>query len=107
MDNDPIDPIEVLQAILNNIVAQSESKEDLIKLWFYVGRMMGIDRIFPEMQVMTTPDDNDVNQPILLVGTLHHLVIEYLTDQKILTEDIAQLCLREIKEMDEEDEIVH
>jgi hypothetical protein len=107
MDNDSIDPVEVLQAILNNIVAQSESKEDLIKLWFYVGRMMGIERIFPEMQVMTTPDDNDVNQPILLVGTSHPLVIEYLTDQKILTEDIAQLCLREIKEMDEEDEVVH
>jgi len=107
VDNDSIDPVEVLQAILNNIVAQSESKEDLIKLWFYVGRMMGIDRIFPEMQVMTTPDDKGVNQPILLVGTLHPLVIEYLTDQKILTEDIAQICLTEIKEMDEEDEVFH
>lgn len=107
MDNDSIDPVEVLQAILNNIVAQSESKEDLIKLWFYVGRMMGIERIFPEMQVVTTPDENDVNQPVLLIGTLHPLVIEYLTDQKILTEDIAQICLREIKDMDEKEEIVH
>ena len=52
MDNDSIDPVEVLQAILNNIVAQSDSKEELIKMWFYVGRMMGIERIFPEMQVL-------------------------------------------------------
>ena len=107
MDKDPIDPIEVLQAILNNIVAQSESKEDLIKLWFYVGRMMGIDRIFPEMQVLVTPDDNEVNQPILLVGTLHPLVIDFLTDQNLITEDIAQICLREIKDMEEKDEIIH
>ena len=107
MVKDPINPIEVLQAILNNIVAQSESKEDLVKLWFYVGRMMGIDRIFPEMQVVVTPDDNDVNQPVLLIGTLHPLVVDYLTGQNILTEDIAQLCLREIRDMDEKDEIVH
>ena len=107
MDKDPIDPIEVSQAILNNIVAQSESKEDLIKLWFYVGRMMGIDRIFPEMQVLVTPDDNEVNQPILLVGTLHPLVIDFLTDQNLITEDIAQICLREIKDMEEKDEIIH
>ena len=106
MDNDSIDPVEVLQAILNNIVAQSDSKEELIKMWFYVGRMMGIERIFPEMQVLVTPDENNDRQPILLIGTLHPLVVDYLTDEKIISEDLAQLCLREIELM-AKDEIVH
>ncbi len=106
MDNDSLDPVEVLQAILNNIVNQSESKEELIKMWFYIGRMMGIERIFPEMQVIVTPDKNDVHQPILLVGTLHPLVIDYLTDEKIISEDLANLCLREIELMRKE-EVVH
>lgn len=106
MDNDSIDPVEVLQAILNNIVAQSDSKEELIKMWFYVGRMMGIERIFPEMQVLVTPDENNDRQPILLIGTLHPLVVDYLTDEKIISEDLAQLCLREIELM-KKDEIVH
>ena len=106
MDNDSIDPVEVLQAILNNIVAQSDSKEELIKMWFYVGRMMGIERIFPEMQVLVTPDENNDRQPILLIGTLHPLVVDYLTDEKIISGDLAQLCLREIELM-KKDEIVH
>ena len=106
MDNDSIDPVEVLQAILNNIVAQSDSKEELIKMWFYVGRMMGIERIFPEMQVLVTPDENNDRQPILLIGTLHPLVVDYLTDERIISEDLAQLCLREIELM-KKDEIVH
>ena len=106
MDNDSIDPVEVLQAILNNIVAQSDSKEELIKMWFYVGRMMGIERIFPEMQVLVTPDKNDDHQPILLIGTQHPLVVDYLTDETIITEDLAKLCLREIELM-EKDEVVH
>ena len=106
MDNDSIDPVEVLQAILNNIVAQSDSKEELIKMWFYVGRMMGIERIFPEMQVLVTPDENNDHQPILLIGTLHPLVVDYLTDEKIITEDLANLCLREIELM-KKDEVVH
>ena len=54
-------------------------------MWFYVGRMMGIERIFPEMQVLVTPDKNGVNQPILLVGTQHPLVVDYLTDEKIIS----------------------
>lgn len=106
MDNDSIDPVEVLQAILNNIVNQSDSKEELIKMWFYVGRMMGIERIFPEMQVLVTPDKNGVNQPILLVGTQHPLVVDYLTDEKIISEDLANLCLREIEDI-EKDEVIH
>jgi hypothetical protein len=107
MDNESsIDPVEVLQAILNNIVAQSDSKEELIKMWFYVGRMMGIERIFPEMQVLVTPDKNDDLQPILLVGTLHPLIVDYLTDEKIISEDLADICLREIELM-QKDEIVH
>lgn len=106
MDNDSIDPVEVLQAILNNIVAQSDSKEELIKMWFYVGRMMGIDRIFPEMQVVVTPDNNNDPQPILLVGTLHPLVMDYLTDEKVISEDLADLCLREIELM-QKDEVIH
>lgn len=106
MDNESIDPVEVLQAILNNIVAQSDSKEELIKMWFYVGRMMGIDRIFPEMQVLVTPDKTDNLQPILLVGTLHPLVVDRLTNEKIISEDIANLCLREIELM-QKDEVVH
>ena len=106
MDNDSIDPVEVLQAILNNIVAQSDSKEELIKMWFYVGRMMGIERIFPEMQVLVTPDENNDRQPILLIGTLHPLVVDYLTDEKIISEDLANLCLREIEIM-KKDEVVH
>lgn len=104
--DDSIDPVEVLQAILNNIVSNTESKEELIKLWFYIGRMMGIEKIFPEMQVVTTPDEQDINQPILLVGTLHPLVVEYLTDPKLLTEDIAHICLREIEKIDI-DEVIH
>ena len=107
MSNDAIDPIEILQAILNNIIAQSESKEELIKLWFYVGRMMGVERIFPEMQVIVTPDEEGVNQPILLLGSLHHLVIEYLSNEHTMTEELAQLCLREIKIIDEEDKVIH
>tara|TARA_B100001029_G_C14913539_1_gene367886 strand:- start:104 stop:424 length:321 start_codon:yes stop_codon:yes gene_type:complete len=106
MDNDSIDPVEVLQSILNNIVNQSDSKEELIKMWFYIGRMMGIERIFPEMQVLVTPDKNDENQPILLVGTLHPLVVDYLTGENIITEDLANICLREIELM-QKDEVVH
>lgn len=105
MDNDDIDAVEILQAILDKIVSQSHSKEELVKMWFYVGRMMGIERIFPEMQVVVTSDKNDVRQPILLVGTLHPLVIDYLTDEKIITEDLANLCLREIEDM--KDEVIH
>lgn len=106
MEDNPIDPVEVLQAILNNIVHQSDSKEELIKMWFYIGRMMGIEKIFPEMQVVVTEDEQAQRQPILLVGTLHHLVVEYLTGENIISEDIAKLCLREIKNM-EEDEVIH
>lgn len=106
MEDNPIDPVEVLQAILNNIVQQSDSKEELIKMWFYVGRMMGIEKIFPEMQVVVTEDEQSQRQPILLVGTLHPLVIDYLTGENLISEDIAKLCLREIKNM-EEDEVIH
>ena len=106
MDNDSIDPVEILQAILDKIVAQSDSKEELIKMWFYVGRMMGIERIFPEMQVIVTPDKNENRQPILLVGTLHPLVVDYPTDENIVTEDLANLCLREIESM-QKDEVIH
>lgn len=106
MDNDSIDPVEILQAILDKIVAQSDSKEELIKMWFYVGRMMGIERIFPEMQVIVTQDKNENRQPILLVGTLHPLVVDYLTDENIVTEDLANLCLREIESM-QKDEVIH
>ncbi len=106
MDNDSIDPVELLQAILDKIVAQSDSKEELIKMWFYVGRMMGIERIFPEMQVLVTLDKNENRQPILLVGTLHPLVVDYLTDENIVTEDLANLCLREIELM-QKDEVIH
>ena len=106
MDEDALDPVEVLQAILNEIVSQSDSKEDLIKMWFYVGRMMGMERIFPELRVLVTADDRGENQPILLVGTLHSLVVDYLTDEKLITEDLANLCLREIRDI-EKDEVVH
>ena len=106
MDEDALDPVEVLQAILNEIVSQSDSKEELIKMWFYVGRMMGIERIFPELRVLVTADDRGENQPILLVGTLHSLVVDYLTDEKLITEDLANLCLREIRDI-EKDEVVH
>lgn len=106
MDNDSIDPVELLQIILNKIVAQSESKEELIKMWFFIGRMMGIENIFPEMQVLVTLDKNDNRQPILLVGTLHPLVVDYLTDEKIITEDLANLCLREIEAM-RKNEVIH
>tara|TARA_B100001287_G_C22641176_1_gene510225 strand:+ start:1097 stop:1414 length:318 start_codon:yes stop_codon:yes gene_type:complete len=104
--DDSVDPVEVLQAILNNIVSNSDSKEELIKLWFYIGRMMGIEKIFPEMQVIVTPDDKGVNQPIILIGTLHELVVEYLTSQNVISEDIAHICLREIEKL-EEDEVIH
>ncbi len=106
MDEDALDPVEVLQAILNEIVSQSDSKEELIKMWFYVGRMMGMERIFPELRVLVTADDRGENQPILLVGTLHSLVVDYLTDEKLITEDLANLCLREIRDI-EKDEVVH
>lgn len=106
MDKDALDPVEVLQVIINNIISQSNSKKELIKIWFYIGRMMGIENIFPEMQVIVTPDENNVEQPILLIGTLHPLVVDYLTDEKVISEDIANLCLREIKNMSE-DEVIH
>lgn len=101
MSNDQIDPIEVLQSLLNNIVSSSESKEELIRMWFYIGRMMGISDIFPEMQVVVTPDKEGENQPVLLIGTLLPLVVEHLTSEKILTEDLANLCLEEIKAIEE------
>ena len=104
MDEDALDPIGVLQAILNEIVSQSDSKEELIKMWFYVGRMMGVERIFPELRVLVTADDKGENQPILLIGTLHSLVVDYLTDEKLITEDLANLCLREIRDI-EKDEV--
>jgi hypothetical protein len=100
MDNDSIDPLEVLQAILNSLTPQLESKDDIIKFWFYIGRMMGIEDIFPEMQVVVTPDDEGNNQPVLLVGTLLPHIIEVLTSERVLTENLAQLCLAEIKEID-------
>jgi hypothetical protein len=106
MDEDALDPIGVLQAILNEIVSQSDSKEELIKMWFYVGRMMGVERIFPELRVLVTADDKGENQPILLIGTLHSLVVDYLTDEKLITEDLANLCLREIRDI-EKDEVFH
>lgn len=101
--SDSVDPVEVLQAILNTIVSDTDSKEELVKLWFYVGRMMGIERVFPEMQVVITPDENDKRQPIVLVGSVHPTVIDYLTDERIFSEKLADLCLDEIKKMD----IVH
>ena len=104
--DDSIDPVEVLQAILDNIVGNTDSKEELIKLWFYVGRMMGIEKIFPEMQVVVTPDENGENQPIILIGTLHALVVEYMTSQNVVSEDIAHICLREIEKLTE-DEVIH
>ena len=106
MDEDALDPIGVLQAILNESVSQSDSKEELIKMWFYVGRMMGVERIFPELRVLVTADDKGENQPILLIGTLHSLVVDYLTDEKLITEDLANLCLREIRDI-EKDEVFH
>ena len=106
MDEDALDPIGVLQAILNEIVSQSDSKEELIKMWFYVGRMMGVERIFPELRVLVTADDKGENQPILLIGTLHSLVVDCLTDEKLITEDLTNLCLREIRDI-EKDEVVH
>ena len=106
MDEDALDPIGVLQAILNEIVSQSDSKEELIKMWFYVGRMMGVERIFPELRVLVTADDKGENQPILLIGTRHSLVVDYLTDEKLITEDLANLCLREIRDI-EKDEVFH
>ena len=106
MDEDALDPIGVLQAILNEIVSQSDSKEELIKMWFYVGRMMGVERIFPELRVLVTAADKGENQPILLIGTLHSLVVDYLTDEKLITEDLANLCLREIRDI-EKDEVFH
>lgn len=106
MEDNPIDPIEILQSILNNIVDQSDSKEELIKMWFYIGRMMGIEKVFPEMQVVVIEDDEEKRQPILLVGTLHPLIVDYLTGENIITEDIAKLCLKEIKNI-ERDEVIH
>ncbi len=99
MSDEAIDPVEVLQAILNNLVSSTDTKEETIKLWFYIGRMMGISDIFPEMQVVVTPDDNGVNQPVLLVGTLVPHVVEVLTSERVLTEDLAQWCLEEIAEI--------
>jgi hypothetical protein len=75
-------------------------------MWFYVGRMMGVERIFPELRVLVTADDKGENQPILLIGTLHSLVVDYLTDEKLITEDLANLCLREIRDI-EKDEVFH
>jgi hypothetical protein len=100
MSDDNIDPLEVLQAILNSLTPQLESKDDLIKFWFYIGRMMGIEDIFPEMQVVVTPDEEGVNQPVLLVGTLIPHVVDILTSEKVLTEQLAQWCLEEIKDID-------
>ena len=100
MADESIDPVEVLQAILNNLVSSSDTKEDVIKLWFYIGRMMGISDIFPEMQVVVTPDDEGKNEPVLLVGTLVPYIVDMLTSEKVLTEDLARLCLEEIKEIE-------
>lgn len=95
-----IEAEEVLQAILDNLVGLTESKEDLIKLWFYLGRLMGIENIFPELQVVVTQDDNEERQPVLMIGTLSPVVLELLTNTDILTEDIAQLCLQVIKDQE-------
>ena len=98
--SDSIDPVDILQTILNSIVSDTDSKEELVKLWFYVGRMMGIERVFPEMQVVVTPDENDERQPIVLVGSVHPAVIDFLTDENIFGERLANLCLDEIKKLD-------
>lgn len=101
MSEDTIDPLDVLQAILNNLTTQLDAKDDIIKFWFYIGRMLGIEDIFPEMQVVVTPDEDGVNQPVLLVGTLIPHVVEVLTSERVLTEQLAQWCLEEIREIDQ------
>jgi hypothetical protein len=98
MNNDQINPMEVLEVILNSLVTNTISKEELIKLWFHIGRLMGVEEVFPEMQVITTPDERGDKHPILLVGTTSSFVADYLTDPNILTQEIARLCLKEIKE---------
>ena len=101
MSKDQTDPIVVLQSLLNSIIASSESKEELIRIWFYIGRMMGISEIFPEMQVVVTPNKQGENQPVLLIGTVLPLVVDLLTSEGVLTEDLANLCLEEIKAIEE------
>jgi hypothetical protein len=101
MSKDQTDPIVVLQSLLNSIIASSESKEELIRIWFYIGRMMGISEIFPEMQVVVTPNKQGENQPVLLIGTVLPLVVDLLTSEGVLTEDLANLCLEEIKALEE------
>jgi hypothetical protein len=96
MDDEQIDPTEVLQVILNNLVANA-SKEEIIKIWFFLGNMMGLEDIFPELRVILTPDNQGENQPILVIGTLIPLVVEHLTSEETLTESLAQKCLDKIK----------
>ena len=100
---DSVDPVEVLQAILDNILSNSQSKEEIIKMWLYIGRMMGMDHIFPEIQVILTPDENGKNQPIALVGSLDTLIIDCLTHGDVLNEALANICLDKIKDM----EVIH
>jgi len=96
---DTIDPLDILQTILNSITAQVESKEEIIKHWFHIGNMMGIDHIFPEMHVIVTPDEEGIVHPIILVGSIHPLVIDHLTEPKIIKDEILEVCLEKIKEM--------
>ena len=102
-----IDAEEVLRALLENLVSLTESKEELIKLWFYIGTLMGIKNIFPEMQIVAAEDDEGKVQPCVLIGTTHQLIIDYLSDPKVMTEDVARLALREIKKLDEDQETSH
>lgn len=101
MNDDEVDLMEVLEGLVTQVSYLCETKQDILKVWIHFGRLLGINMVLPHVRVAMTEDDKGNLQPILLVASPCSELSDYMTSTNLITEKIADICLEEIKQINE------
>jgi hypothetical protein len=99
MEADDLDLFGAIETLLVALSFHLQSKEEIVKVWVHLGEKLGVDEVFPHTQVVVSHDENGNPQPILLTSSPSKELVEYITGEGFLTDKVAAICHKEIKEI--------
>ena len=96
-----LEPTDIFYASLALIAKQAESPSDILKIWFSLGKRIGIDNIIPHLKVILYENEDQERLIVGVVGAPSEDVVDHLSSESIFSEMICQSSARAIKEMKE------
>lgn len=91
--------LNYLEEILQLLLGDKATPEEVIRFWFFLGRYIGVEKIFPHLKVVVTPDENEEIAVVLLLGSPSEALVEVLAGDSIMKEGVVKIALEDYKAM--------